>query len=276
MEQQTPHNLQNDKQLLALQTLKSPYLLLLKEEGLSWKNENLESKELTIEFILNLLNIKVSDEISEDSLNIQLALVNSLINDFFGKLTKEEIKEAFKMYVARKFPDIKVFRMIDCVSVSEVLNAYIEYRDKSIAPFIEKRKILLNAPKEKTEAEKQQIFKDFVTMVYNEIKENEYSSDAWQLFSILESCGVINISDDEKKLMYKKELALYVPNERNKIKLQNPINYKSAISDFEKTYMNGNKSTYVKNRCRSILVSKFIHDNIKSLDELIYVLNQKK
>lgn len=220
------------------------------------------------------MGINVNSELSQQELDKKIVVIFKFIDGYFSKLTVEEIVEAFRMYVARKFPDVKVFRMIDCVSVSEVLNAYIEYRDKAIAPFIEKRKILLNAPLEKTEAEKEQIFKEFVTMVYNEIQEEGYSKDSWQLFSDLEKSGFIKVSNDEKHLMYKRELAKYTIEERKNIKLSNPINFKQSIKEFESQIKGKNKLAVVQNRCRSILVSEAIKQRCKSIEILFNVLNE--
>lgn len=222
------------------------------------------------------MGINVNSELSQQELDKKIVVIFKFIDGYFSKLTVEEIVEAFRMYVARKFPDVKVFRMIDCVSVSEVLNAYIEYRDKAIAPFIEKRKILLNAPLEKTEAEKEQIFKEFVTMVYNEIQEEGYSKDSWQLFSDLEKSGFIKVSNDEKHLMYKRELAKYTIEERKNIKLSNPINFKQSIKEFESQIKGKNKLAVVQNRCRSILVSEAIKQRCKSIEILFNVLNEIK
>lgn len=218
--------------------------------------------------MLDILNIKVLDEEEQNHIDRQLILVADIINSQFGNLTAPEIKEAFKLYVSKKFPEVKVFRLIDCVAVGEILTAYIEYRNQSVEPFVNKRQNLLNAPVEKTESEKKKIFDDFVEMVYNEVLEKGFCDDAWYLFKQLEDLGKIKISNEDKTELYKKELAIYVPAERQRILKQNPLNGKHLIKDFEKTYSGRNKPIYVQNRCRSILVSEFIKGSVKHCKDL--------
>lgn len=78
------------------------------------------------------MNIKVSNETENRDLQIQMLVVMDFIKSKFGNLTIPEIQEAFKMYVAREFPQIKVFRILDCVSVGEVLDAYKSFRNESL------------------------------------------------------------------------------------------------------------------------------------------------
>lgn len=218
--------------------------------------------------MLDILNIKVLDEEEQNHIDRQMVLIADIIGYQFSNLTPAEIKEAFKLYVSKKFADVKVFRLIDCVAVGEILNAYIEYRNQTVEPFLLKRQSLLNAPIEKSEDEKKQIFNDFVKMVYDEVLEKGYCEEAWYLFKKLEYNKKIEISNEEKTELYKKELAIYVPAERQRIIKQNPLNGKHLVREFEKTYEGKKRPVYVQNRCRSILVSKFIKESIKSLEEL--------
>lgn len=240
---------------------------MLKENNEKWKIATLEEKEDCLNFMLEILNIKVSDEVDQDDIDRQMVLINNLISSQFQTLTAPEVKEAFQMYVSRKLT-AKVFRLVDCVAVGEILTAYIEFRNQAIQPFLIKRQNLLNAPIEKSESEKQKIFNEFVKSVYNEILEKGYSPDAWYIFKKLEDNKKINISNEEKTEIYKKELAIYVPAERQRIIKQNPLNGKHLVKEFEKTYEGKKRPIYVQNRCRSILVSEFIKESIKSLEEL--------
>jgi len=261
----------NQQDLVSLEQNK-PYLLMLKENESKWKTVTAEVKEDCLDFMLDILNIKVLDEEEQNHIDRQLILVADLISNYFSNLTAGEIKEAFKLYVAKKFSDVKVFRLIDCVAVGEILNAYIEYRNQSVEPFVNKRQNLLNAPAEKSESEKEKIFNDFVKMIYNEILEKEYSEGAWYLFKKLEENKSICVSNEEKSKLYKKELAIYVPTERQRIIKQNPLSGRGLLKDFEKTYEGNKKPVYVQNRCRSILVCKFIKEKIKSLEGLQLIL----
>jgi anti-anti-sigma regulatory factor len=241
---------------------------MLKENNEKWKLATLEEKEDCLNFMLEILNIKVVDDDAQDDIDRQLVLVNDLIARHFSSLTAPEIKEAMRMYVAKKFVDIKVFRLIDCVAIGEILTAYIEFRNQSVEPFLTKRQNLLNAPAEKTQKEKDEIFNDFVKMIYDEVLGKGYSTDAWYIFKKLEDNRKIEISNDEKLEIYKKELAVYIPEERQRIIKNHPIDFKHRLKEFEKTYQGQNKPIYVKNRCRSLMVCKFIKESTKSFDDL--------
>lgn len=101
-----------------------------------------------------MMNIKVSNDTEKKDLQIQMLVVMDFIKSKFGNLTIPEIKEAFKMYVAREFPEIKVFRILDCVSVGEVLDAYKSFRNESLRVYSQKKTALLNTPKKVTQEDK--------------------------------------------------------------------------------------------------------------------------
>lgn len=222
--------------------------------------------------MIEILNIRIVSEEEQDSINRQMLIINDLISRYYANLTANEIKEAMRLYVFKQFPNVKVFRLIDAVSVGEILKSYIEHRNEVVEPHLQKRAKLINAPKEATEEEKKESLEKFVEMVFNEVKEKGFCSDAWYLFKHLEKKGNISVSNEEKEILYKKELAIYVPEERQRIKKQNPMNFKSSLNEFEKSYSNGNRPVYVKNRCRSLLVSEFIKEKINTIEELKFLL----
>jgi len=264
--------LQKNQQDLALLEQNKPYVLMLKENNEKWKNVTAEIKEDCLDFMLEILNIKIVDEEDQDAINRQLILVADLISRYFSSLTAEEVKEAMRMYVSKKFAEVKVFRLIDCVSIGEILNAYIEFRNQAIDPFLIKRQNLLNAPVEKSDSEKEKIFEDFVKMVFDEVLKNKFCVDSWYLFKELEEKGKIVKSNEEKQQLYEKELEIFVTDERQRLVKQNPLNKKYALEELVKSYQNGKRPTYVKNRCRSLLVSEFILKSGISFEELLTVL----
>lgn len=247
-------------------------MLTLKENEHKWKQGTLEEKEDCLNFMIEILNIRIVTDEEQDSINRQMLIINDLISRYYSNLTIGEIKEAMRLYVFKQFSEIKVFRLIDAVSVGEILKAYIDYRNEVIEPFLQKRQNLLNAPIEKSELEKQKIRNEFVKMVYDEILEKGYCSEAWYIFKTLEEKEKINVSNDEKQTLFLKELAIYVPSERKRIIESNPYNYKHKIKEFENTYQNGKRPVYVKNRCRSILVSDFVLKSKITLEELSIIL----
>jgi len=127
------------------------------------------------------MNLKTSNEDEFKDLEIQIVVALDFIKSKFGFLTTEEIKEAFKMYVARQFKDIKVFRILDSVSIGEVLNAYIEFRNQSLAPYERKKQNLINATSGITDSEKQKIRNEFLKTVFDDLKECGYCDWAYRL-----------------------------------------------------------------------------------------------
>lgn len=242
-------------------------MLTLKENFEKWKTTTIEEKEDCLNFMIVILNIKVTDDEEQDALNRQMLLINDQITRFHSNYTAKEIKEAMRLYVAKKL-NIKIFRLIDSIAISEILEAYNLHRHRLTDDFVKERKMLIEKPIEKSEHEKKKIFDDFVKMVYEEVLEKGYCPEAWYIFKKLEDNKKIEISNEEKTKLYKKELAIYVPEERQRIIKQNPLNGKHLVKEFEKTYEGKKRPVYVQNRCRSILVSTFIKESIKSLEEL--------
>lgn len=245
-----------------------PYLLTLKENHNQWKNTTLQEKADGLNFLVEVLNLKISNQEEEDHMNRQMVLISDLISTKFPNITIPEIKEAMKMYVSKSFVDIKVFRILDCISIGEILSAYIDFRNESTTVFIEKRKTLLMEKSEVSKEEKQKIRKDFLQMVFDEVWKDGHCSDAHFLFKEMELKGLINLSNEEKKEIYDKELKLYIPEERNRIRNTQPYSASKAIEQFNKNIQSGNKLVYVQNRCRSIIVSELIKQRFFSAKEL--------
>jgi len=230
---------------------------MLKENNEKWKIATLEEKEDCLNFMLEILNIKVSDEVDQDDIDRQMVLINNLISNQFQTLTVPEIREAFQMYVSRKLT-VKVFRLIDCVAVGEILTAYIEFRNQSIEPFLNKRKNLLLESVEISQSEKEKILEEYLKTVFEEIQEKGFSDSAHFLYDDLISKGKIQPTDQEKKKLYKQELAKHITEEKEFIKSKDGILIKTLLSDLQKKIDSGKPFEYVKNRCKSILVSNYL------------------
>lgn len=116
-----------------------PILAKLNEDYPKIRNiQTLDELNELINFMVRILNIKVATPEDKKDLDFQMVLALDLIRNKFGGLTVPEVKEAFKMYVSHQF-DIKVFRLLDCVSIGEILNAYTEFRNESLRVYIDKK-----------------------------------------------------------------------------------------------------------------------------------------
>jgi len=209
-------------------------------------------------YLTALLNLKTSTDDEFEDFQVQMVVAMDFIKSKFGQLTVEEIKEAFKMYVAREFSNIKVFRILDSVSIGEVLNAYIQFRNQSLAPYETKKQNLLNSSYSISESEKQQIRNEFLKTIFDEISAREFSADAFHLYEDLLKSGKINPTDNEKKKLYQQELQKYIPAQKKEIRHKGGYSSKTLLIDFQKRIDSGKPLVYIINRCQSIIVSQYL------------------
>ncbi len=202
--------------------------------------------------------MKVSNEDEEKDMQIQMLVVKDFVTSKFGSLTIPEIKEAFKMYVAKEFPQIKVFRLLDCVSVGEVLDAYIDFRNESLRVYTGKKMDLLNAPAKPSDEEKNKIREQFLKLIFDDIIQTGFSNDAFRLFSDLENSGKLKISDIDKKILYKQELEKYIPAEEERIKMGRGFAVAKQLAEFKNQVSSNKPIVHVQNICRSISVSNHL------------------
>lgn len=148
-----------------------------------------------VNYMVTILNIKVSNDAEIRELNKQMVMILQLLRNKFGSLTAEEVKEAFQMYVAHEF-DIKVFRLLDCVAVGEVLNAYTNYRNERLRAYNEKKTAEAQKQPEPTPEEILAMLKDGANRMYLEYKETKLVSDPSEyMFNFLYEQGKLPLND---------------------------------------------------------------------------------
>lgn len=253
---------------LALKDSSRPMLAKLNEDFPKFRDViALNEIEGLINFLLTLLNIKVSNESEKIQLDNQMALIIDLVRTKFGSLTIPEIKEAFKMYVAKEFPELKTFRILDSITVGEVLTAYTNYRNDFLRIYDQKNKIANTPVVEISDEQKKAIRQEFLKMVYDEIKKTGYCHDARHLFFELQESGKMIISDSVKKDLYKKQFdkELFALKTQN---LKTPSNQlKETIKTMESLNADGKFVKTVVENCRAISVCDFLSDYIESYQE---------
>ena len=150
--------------------LSRPTLAILNEDFP--KVKNIESKQeinSLLNFLITILNIKISSEEEKLQLDKQMILIFDLIKTKFGSLTVPEIKEAFKMFVAKEFPELKVFRMIDCIVVAEILTAFVDFRNDSLKVYDSQKRLLIDQSSTITKNEKECIRNDFLRQIFDDL-----------------------------------------------------------------------------------------------------------
>lgn len=253
-----------------------PLLAILQEDNPKIKSivDSKQTDQL-VNYLITIMNIKVSSEIEKKDLQIQMLVVMDFIKSKFGNLTIPEIQEAFKMYVAREFPQIKVFRILDCVSVGEVLDAYKSFRNESLRIYSQKKTELLNAPKQVTDQDRAAIRESFLKTVFDELKEHKYFPDAWLLFDELEASGIIKISNQDKEFQYKTEQLRYLRTlEEDYAKRPHSTIAKADLNTARETIRQGKRLNIVKNKCRSIAVSEYLNRFTDDYDSFLEVFKR--
>ncbi|WP_176699270.1 hypothetical protein [Flavobacterium crassostreae] len=253
---------------LALTGLLRPTLAILNEDYP--KVKTIESKQdinSLLNFLITIINIKVSSEEEKLQLDKQMILIFDLIKTKFGSLTVPEIKEAFKMFIAKEFPELKVYRILDCVVVAEVLNAYKEFRNDSLRAYDFKKKTLLEQPNPMTEKEIIQNKEALFKIVFEDLKATGLSLDAWLLYENLEANGRINISKAKKKEMYAQQAKIYLVELVQETTKRHFHSAKIIIEDAKNKIEKGKIIGSVANKCKSILVSNILKEYLTDFQE---------
>jgi len=241
-------------------------MAILKEDHPKIIHATLEETVDTVNLLVDMLNIKITNDDEMAHMDRQMILVVDLIRTKFGSLTIPEIREAFKMYVAKQFHDVRVFRLLDCVSVGEILNAYINARNEILTPYLDQKRVLLSLPEPKTENEIKQIRETFLKTIFDELKATGKSVDSWLLFDELEQSGKMITPKAEKRQLYAKLLAAYIPEQREVIRTQNTHSSKHVLELFTKKIQSGELIPTVQNRCKTILVNQFLFDHMENFE----------
>ncbi|GIZ08348.1 hypothetical protein [Flavobacterium sp. UMI-01] len=253
---------------LALTELSRPTLAILNEDYP--KVKTIDSKQEInglLNFLITILNIKVSSEEEKLQLDKQMILIFDLIKTKFGSLTVPEIKEAFKMFVAGEFPNLKVFRMLDCLVVADVLNAFKEFRNDSLRVYDFKKQKLLIQQNTMSEEEINQNHQELLKIVFDDLKATGLSLDAWLLYDKLEANGLINISKAQKKELYAQQAQIYVVELLNETTKKHFHSAKIIIEDARSKIAKGKIIGSVANKCKSIVASNFLKEYLTDFEE---------
>ncbi|MBC7749572.1 MAG: hypothetical protein H7Z76_13530 [Methylotenera sp.] len=270
--------LQQQKQRTSLTLMKSkPNLAVLNEDFPKLKN--VVSKEETnnlMNYILAILNIKVSSPEEKTELNNQMIVIHDFLKTKFGHLTIPEIKEAFKMYVAKEFQDIKVFRLLDCISVGEVLTAYINFRNDSLRVYDDKKRLLLAEAEPTSEEKKKEIRNDFLKQIFEDLKARGYSSEIWILWEkdfkskeLTDFANKVNatVTNSEKREMYAREEQMYMQQIKTEMMTSRLQSAKWVVENASNQIKVNQKINSVINRCRCLIGSKYLKNYLTDFEE---------
>ena len=233
----------------------------------SIKNSSYETKEKLVNDIMRLLNVRDKNkEMSKDWL--------LFISTSNFKIAPGEIYLAFQMALSREIFDdkgkeIDLFPELSNNTTGKVISSYLKFKKESevYQRAKDKLKALKTPENDFSEKDKNNIRIEFIKTIYEDLKENGFSENAWHLYDDLELNGKIKISDFDKRVLYKQELAKYIPVEKENIKKRSGLSTKTILAEFQKKIDSGNTLVYVKNKCKSIIVSNYLNKNLDSFEK---------
>lgn len=197
---------------MTVQKQSRPLLAIINEDypKIRVVNDNSEQDGL-INYLITLLNIKVSNELEKQDLQVQMLVILDFVKSKFGFLTIPEIREAFKMYVAKDFGHKEIFRQLDTIVVSDVLNKFINFRADSLRKYNQDKQISIQSKSmEMTEEEKKQIMIVAVNKKYSEfLLNNDIEEPFNHVFKELVEVGKLKMPTAETPKMemyYQKKL----------------------------------------------------------------------
>src|SRR5690606_37600139 len=180
------------------------------------------------------------------------------------------VKQAFKMYAAKEFPELKTFRILDCISLGEELNAYVERRNQNIHVYNQnllankQNSTSLNASNE----QKARLRKEHLLMIFESLKSNKTDYSAFIYFK--ENQNKIRMTNEQKEdlynyeaLKYKKELELDALESNFK---------KSSLTEFIRQSDEGKRNSIVQNRCRAVVVCNYLKRHLDSFETFLKAL----
>lgn len=180
-----------------------PLLAKLSEDHSKLRAVNDAEVSGLINYLLTILNIKSSTKEEVELLGVQMLVLEDFLKTKFGHLTIPEIREAFKMYVSKGFAEIKVFRLLDCIAVGEVLNAYIDFRAESLRSYSEKKRKLENQLPEISDSQKEEIIKSGVNRIFQEYQDSKTAQENTEyIFDFLIEKSIIKNGNNPKVILY--------------------------------------------------------------------------
>jgi hypothetical protein len=258
---------QNNNSGLTLMKPSRPSLAVLSEDHP--KIKNIVDKSETdgmINYLLTILNIKVGSKEEADDLKVQMLVVNDFIKTKFGHLTVPEVREAFKMYVAKEFPELKDFRLLDCIAAGEILNAFTNYRSDALRVYNFKKSKFQNQLPDITESQKDDIVKNGVNEVFKEYKKTKIMPEINEyIFDFLIQKGLIKNGNNPKQIEYfqtkQREASSLVKKELTKIVHSgNDAEKKQAKADLELLQKGDQRKIIIK--AKEIVLVDFFNKQI--------------
>ncbi len=181
--------------------------------------------------------------------DINKADIRNMIFKEYRNLSLQEIDYAFEHDRYSGDP-IDHYQMFNSVYVTKVLKKYIKWRNAYRKENQLDKKALPIPDIKISEAEKQQNHENFIRMIFERLEVRETVHDAWLLYDLVDAPKKDDV--DYKKNLYNAQKAKYYEDEKN-------------VNPFKKI-TRGEGEKYIKNRCKAIIVSKYLKDYINDYE----------
>lgn len=236
--------------------------------------QSLNEVDMLLDYLLDILGIKCLDENLDEHLR-KFKFIYEFIISKFGFLTIPEIKEAFKMYVAKDFGHKDIFRTLDTIIVYDVLNCFVGFRADSLRTYNEKKNILLiEQSNSLSESEKKQIMVDAVNNKFIEYIENKNISEPIEhIFKELVERKIIKMPTAETP-----KISIYYDRKLLEAKIQVERELKAVVSISKKDTIKikeeldkiiSNNSVKVEIRAKKLVLEDFFDKQIELKKEII-------
>lgn len=247
-----------------------PLLSRIQEDFPKIKSENIQVIDGTINYLFALLNIQFKPE-EKSYRDTQTLVLSEFLVDRFKHLTLEEVKQAFKMYAAKEFPQLKTFRILDCISLGEILSAYIERRNEDLHVYNQKK--LLNRQnsvdfKPSVEEIKQNRITN-LRLLFDSLKSKKTDYSAFIYYDELKAKG--KVSQNETLKLYDIELKIYEQELKEEVLLNS--NKKIQLTNFYNENAKSKWNPVVVSRTKSAAVSLFLK-GFSSIDDFLKVFEE--
>lgn len=222
-----------------------------------------------INYLITLFNIKTASLSEEKDLDIQMLVLIDFMRSEFGFLTTEEIREAFKMYVGKKFGHKDIYRILDTIVVSDVLNCFVDFRGNSLRTYEQKKQnLLLKSKNDLTDSEKDKLMIDAINSRYCEFLDSgSFSEPINHIFDELIQRKIIKMPTSENPEYAAYYLAVL---EKAKGEIERELKSETALTKKEKNSISeelkniqNNCSSKVELRAKKIVLTDFFNKQKK-------------
>ena len=262
---------------MTLQKQSRPLLAIINEDYPKFRLvSSTEDFNDLINYLIIILNIKTTSEEENKNIQSQMIVILDFIKTKFGFLTIQEIREAFKMYVAKDFGHKEIYRNLDTIVVSDVLNCFMNLRAEKLIRYSQKNNNLMIENNTKlTDIEIEKISNNAVNKKFKEyIETKNISNPLVHIFQHLIDKKIIkmpSIENPRLSMYYDRKLLdakIEIENELKSI-ISNSVKENLIIKEELNKIINNNSSK-AEIRAKKLVLIDFFNKQINLGKHIIF------